>query len=466
MRRSINSFRQVVAVGMSFMFAFIAITVKAQESRPKGQSVDRIVAVVGGNIALQSELESQYLSMLQSGAEPDDLTRCRLYEELLYQKLLLNQAQVDSVVVTDSQVEDELSRRIDYFVQQIGSVEKLEEYYEKSILEIKDEFRRMIRDQMLSQQMQQTLAGDIKVTPSEVRSFFKKIPTDSLPYVNSEIELGRIMKKPDISETQLDEARMKANELRDRVLAGESFKTLAVLYSEDEGSAKKGGELGFFTRGQMVPEFEAMAFRIKKDSVSPIFKTDFGYHFMQNIERRGEQVNVRHILIKAKPSIEDVVKANEFLDSLKIAIDNDSISFEDAASRFSDDEDSRANKGMLYNVQTGSTKFEMNQLSMIDQRLFLKVEKMEIGAMTDVMQVPEADGATSYNIFILKSRSEPHEANLKDDYQRIQDAAKAEKQSRIIGEWISEKSAETYVRIDETYQSCPFNHKWVQTETQ
>lgn len=465
MHRSINTFRTLFTVGMTFVFACMSFTGQAQDQKPKGQSIDKIVAVVGGNIALQSELESQYLQMLQSGIEPDDLTRCRLYEELLYQKLLLNQAQVDSVVVTDSQVEDELGRRIDYFVQQIGSVEKLEEYYEKSILEIKDEFRRLIRDQMLSQQMQQTLAGEIKVTPSEVRAFFRKIPTDSLPYVNSEIELGRVMKKPDISEAQLDEARMKANELRDRVLNGESFKTMAILYSEDDGSAKKGGELGFFTRGQMVPEFEAMAFRLKKDSISPIFKTDFGYHFMQNIERRGEQVNVRHILIKAKPSFDDVVAANEFLDSLKTAIENDSISFEDAASRYSDDEDSRANKGMLYNVQTGSTKFEMSQLSMIDQRLFLKVEKMAVGAITDVMEVPEADGATSYNIFLLKSRTEPHVANLKDDYQRIQEAARSEKQSKIIGEWIAEKTAETYVRIDETYQSCPFNHKWVQTVT-
>ncbi len=463
MHRSINSYRPLLTVGMMFLFVLATLVTRAQEPRPKGQSIDKIIAVVGGNIALQSELESQYLSMLQSGMEPDDLTRCRLYEELLYQKLLLNQAQVDSVVVTESQVEDELGRRIDYFVQQIGSVERLEEYYEKSILEIKDEFRRLIRDQMLSQQMQQTLTADIKVTPSEVRSFFKKIPQDSLPYVNSEIELGRIMKKPEISEAQLDEARMKANELRDRVLAGESFNTLAVLYSEDEGSAKKGGELGFFTRGQMVPEFEAMAFRIKQDSISPIFKSDFGYHFMQAIERRGEQVNVRHILIKAKPSIEDIVQANEFLDSLKIAIESDSISFEDAATRFSDDEDSRANKGMLYNVQTGSTKFEMSQLSMIDQRLFLKVEKMDVGSMTSVMEVPEAGGGTSYNIFILKSRSEPHVANLKDDYQRIQDAAKAEKQANIIGDWIAEKTSETYVRIDETYESCPFNYDWVQT---
>jgi peptidyl-prolyl cis-trans isomerase SurA len=432
------------------------------EQEPKGQSIDRIIAVVGANIATQSELETQYLQMLGQGIEPDDLTRCRLYEELLYQKLLLNQSQVDSVEVSDSQVEDELGRRLDYFIAQIGSKEKLEEYYEKSMLEIKDEFRKMIRDQLLVQTMQQKLTADVKVTPNEVRRFFAKIPADSLPYVNSEIQLGRIMIKPKISQDQLDEARHKAEDLRQRVLDGEKFSTLAVLYSEDQGSSKKGGDLGFFERGQMVPEFESVAFRMKNDSVSDIFKTEFGYHFMQMIERRGEQANVRHILIKSKPSIDDIIKASELLDSLKKEIDADRIKFEDAATKYSEDEDSRLNKGMMYNINTGSTVFEMDQLSMIDQRLFLKVEKMKIGSITEVMDVTEPDGSPSYNIFNLKTRTEPHVANLKEDYQKIQNAALSEKQNTMVSDWIMEKASRTYIKMDPLYEGCPFSNNWIQ----
>ena len=432
------------------------------DEKPEGTSIDRVIAVVGANIAMQSELETQYLQWLAQGMEPTDDTRCRLYEELLYQKLLLNQAQVDSVVVSDGQVEDELSRRLEYFIAQIGSQEKLEEYYEKSILEIKDEFRKMIKDQLLTQQMQQTVTADVKVTPTEVRRFFNNIPKDSLPYVNSEIQLGRVMIKPKVSQDQLDEARHKAEDLRQRVLDGEKFSTLAVLYSEDPGSSKKGGELGFFSRGQMVPEFESIAFRLKNDSVSDVFRTDYGYHFMQMIERRGEQANARHILIKAKPAVEDIIKASELLDSLKKEVEAANITFEEAATEFSEDDDSKLNNGMMYNINTGSTVFEMDQLSMIDQRLFLQVERMEVGTITEVMDVTEPDGTPSYNIFLLKSRTEPHVANMKDDYQKIQNAALNEKQNRMITEWIEEKASRTYVMMDPAYENCEFTNKWVQ----
>ena len=456
------SIKFIVITLLAGMFVPTIAVAQPTEQEPKGQSIDRVIAVVGGNIATQSELETQYLQMLSQGMEPDDLTRCRLYEEILYQKLLLNQSQIDSVVVSDSQVEDELGRRLDYFIAQIGSKEKLEEYYEKSLLEIKDEFRKLIRDQLLVQTMQQQLTTDVKVTPNEVRRFFAKIPVDSLPYVNSEIQLGRIMIKPKISQDQLDEARHKAEDLRQRVLDGEKFSTLAVLYSEDPGSSKKGGDLGFFSRGQMVPEFESVAFRMKNDSVSEIFKTEFGYHFMQMIERRGEQANVRHILIKSKPAIDDIIKASEKLDSLRKEIEAGTIEFEAAATRYSEDEDSRLNKGMMYNVNTGSTIFEMNQLSMIDQRLFLKVEKMDVGAITEVMDVTEPDGSPSYNIFNLKSRTEPHVANLKEDYQKIQNAALSEKQNNTISEWIAEKAGRTYIKMDPLYENCPFNNNWIQ----
>lgn len=424
------------------------------------QSVDRIIAVVGGNITLQSELETQYLQMLSSGYEPNDDSRCILFEELLYGNLLLHRAKVDSLEVSDSEVEEELNRRLDYFVAQLGSQEKLEEYYEKSILEIKDEFRELIKEQLLSQRMQQQITGDVKVTPAEVRAYFNKIPKDSLPYINTEIELGRIMRRPAITKEQKQDAKNKAEELRKRVLEGESFRALSILYSEDPGSAKNGGDLGFFQRGMMVPEFDAVAFRLKEDSISEVFETDYGYHFIEMLERRGEQINVRHILIRPKTSLEDLEKARVFLDSIRELIVDGKMTFAEAAEKFSDDEESNQNAGMMYNPMTGASVFDMEQLGSIDQKLFLKVEKMKVGDISKAVKTQSPDGKESYNLFFLKSQTEPHVANLKDDYQKIQTAALGEKKNRVIEKWINDKASKTYIRIDDAYKDCPFAHRW------
>ena len=317
------------------------------------QSIDRVIAVVGGSITLQSELETQYLQMLASGYEPNDDSRCILYEELLYGNLLLHRSKVDSLNVTDGEVEDELERRLAYFISQLGSEQKLEEYYEKSILEIKDEFRELIKEQLLTQRMQAQITGDIKVTPAETRAYFNKIPVDSLPFINSELEIGRIMRRPAITKEQRASAREKAEELRQRIRDGESFRALAILYSEDPGSSKSGGDLGFFKRGMMVPEFDAVAFRLKEDSLSEVFETSFGFHFMEMLERRGEQINVRHILIRAKTSAEDLETARLFLDSIHGLIIDKKMTFAEAAEQFSDDEESNMNGGMMFNPMSG-----------------------------------------------------------------------------------------------------------------
>jgi len=428
----------------------------AQESK----SIDRIIAVVGGNITLQSELETQYLQMLASGYEPNDDSKCILFEELLYGNLLLHRAKVDSLIVGDGEVEDELNRRLEYFIAQLGSQQKLEEYYEKSILEIKDEFRELIKEQLLSQRMQQKITGDIKVTPAEVRAYFNKIPKDSLPRINAEVELGRIMKRPEVSKEQKDAAKAKAEELRQRVLGGEGFRALAILYSEDPGSSKKGGDLGFFERGMMVPEFDAVAFRLKEDSVSEVIETQFGFHFMQMMERRGEQINVRHILIRSKTSEEDMEQARLLLDSIHQLITSGEMTFAKAATEFSDDEESKMNGGMMFNPQTGAATFDMEQLGSIDQKLFLTVENMKVGDISKPSRTQSPDGKEAYNLFFLKSQTEPHIANMKDDYQRIQQAALAEKNTRTIQKWINDKSNKTYIRIDDEFKDCPFSHRW------
>ncbi len=430
------------------------------EAQAQRKAIDRVIAVVGGNITLQSELETQYLQMLSNGYEPNDDSRCIILEELLYGNLLLHQSKVDSLEVGETEVEDEMNRRLSYFISQLGSQEKLEEYYEKSILEIKEEFRGLIKNQLLTQQMQKKISGDVKVTPAEVRTYFMNIPKDSLPRINAELELGRIMKRPEVTPEQKAESKSKSLELRERVRKGEGFRALAILYSEDPGSSKKGGELGFFKRGMMVPEFDAIAFRLEEDSVSPVFESAFGFHFMQMIERRGEEVNVRHILIKPKTSILDMERARLFLDSVYTLIKEEKVTFAAVAGKYSDDEESKINGGMMYNPQTSSSKFDMEDLSSIDQKLFLTVDNMKAGDVSRPVKSMSADGKESYNLYFLKSRTEPHLANLQDDYQKIQAAALVNKQNIVIEQWINSKVGKTYVKIDDNFKDCNFIHQW------
>ncbi|MCF8258650.1 MAG: peptidylprolyl isomerase [Flavobacteriales bacterium] len=439
----------------TILLTTVAVAVHAQR-----KPLDRVIAVVGANITLQSELETQYLQMLAQGYEPNDDSRCIILEELLFGNLLLHQSKVDSLEVGESEVEDEMNRRLDYFIAQLGSQEKLEEYYEKSMLEIKDEFRELIENQLLTQRMQQKITADVKVTPAEVRNYFNGIPKDSLPYINAELELGRIMKRPEVTAEQKALSKAKAEELRQRVLGGEGFRALAILYSEDPGSSKKGGELGFFKRGQMVPEFDEFAFRLAEDSISPVFETQFGFHFMQMLERRGEQVNVRHILVKSKTSIEDMERARLLLDSIHVLIKEEKMTFAQAAEKFSDDEESRINGGMMYNPQTSSSKFEADQLGSIDPKLFLTVDKMEGGEVSRPVRSQSPDGKESYNLYFLKSRTTPHVANLQEDYQKIQAAALMNKQNTVIEQWINSKLDRTYVKVHDDFADCPFNHQW------
>ncbi|MGE0637571.1 MAG: peptidylprolyl isomerase [Bacteroidia bacterium] len=425
------------------------------------QPVDKIIAVVGSNIIMMSDVEAQYLQILGQGYAEDPTIKCDLLEELLFQKLLVNQARLDSVEVSDDQVEEELDRRLRYFIGQIGSEEKLEAYYKKSIVEIKDDFRELIRDQLLGQNMQYKITGEVKVTPAEVRDYFSKIPSDSLPYINVELEIGRIVKKPIISKKEKDVAKARAEELRQRILDGAKFETMAKLYSEDPGSAEKGGELGFFGRGNMVPEFEALAFSLQGKEISEVFETEYGFHFLQVIERRGEQVNARHILITPKTSEGDLTGSKILLDSIYDLLMKDSLTFAEAAEKFSDDEADKNNGGIVTNPQTGSTRFEMDQLSSIDPTLFLTIDKLQVGEFSKPIITSAADGKQAYSIILLKSRTEPHKANLRDDYQKIQTAASTMKESNLVREWIEKKIATTYVRIDDAYLNCDYNNPWV-----
>jgi len=440
-------------------FIFLLLTITAITTNAQEKVVDQIIGVVGSNIILQSELESQYLQYLAQGLEPSPSSRCEILEDMLFQKLLINQAQIDSVEVTEAQVESELDKRMRYFINQLGSEKALEDYLGKSILQIKADYKDEIKGLLLAQQMQSKITGKVVVTPAEVRSYFNQIPTDSLPFINSEVEVGQIVKMPPLSKEEKQNVKDKLQNIRERILKGEDFSTLAILYSEDPGSAKNGGELGFVNREDLVPEFAAVAFNLKGSEVSNVIESPYGYHILQLISRRGEQVNVRHILLTPKVSSADLTKAQVYLDSIySLMLKYDTLNFEKAALRFSDDAETKNNAGLIINPQTGTTKFETQEL---DPAIFFTIDKLKLGEFSRPVRMQTKDGKSAYRILYLKSRTLPHRANLKEDYQRIQNVAMTQKQAKIVSDWVKKKKSTTYIKIDEEFKSCDFRYKWI-----
>ncbi len=420
--------------------------------------IDKIVAVVGDKAILFSDVEAQALQMQAQAGVSDSTIRCNVLEDIIIQKLLLNQAEKDSVTVSDEQVDAELNKKIRYFVNQIGSVEKLEAYLGKSIIKIKDDFKERIRDQLVVQQMQSKIAGDLKVTPAEVKAYFDNIPQDSLPLIESEIQVAQILKKPPVNEVERQRVKRDLIDIKRKIADGKSFASMAAFYSEDPGSAVKGGDLGFVGRGEMVPEFEAAAFALKGKEISDIIETMYGFHIIQLIERRGETINVRHILMSPKASASDLDKARIKLDSVAALIQAGSLTFEEAAAKYSDDVDTKFNGGLLVNPATGSTWFEVSQM---DQNLFFVVDKQKVNEVSDPSLVRVGEKKESYRLVSLKARTNPHRANLKDDYQKIQQAAEAEKKDKQVRSWINRKRQSFYIKIDKEFSNCPFDNPWV-----
>ena len=426
--------------------------------------VDKVVAVVGSGIVTKSQLESQYLQYAAHNdkANPEK-AKCKLLEQLMFQKLLLAQAQKDSISVSDGQVEQELDRRLKYFISQFGSEQKFVDYYSKSVEDFKSEMRDDIKELLLSQKMQSKITEEITVTPSEVRNYFNLIPKDSLPFINEEVEIGQIIKKPPVTLEAKRLAKEKLQSYRDQIINGKDFAAFAALYSEDPGSANKGGEYDSLKRGVFVPEFEAVAFQLKVNEISPVFETTFGYHIIQLLARRGEEVDLRHILITPKFSFDDLQRAKSILDSLYRVIKHDSLDFREAASRFSDDEEGRMSGGLVVNPMTGATRFEKADLGQFDPTLAFTIDRLKVKEVTEPSLTTTKDGKQAYRILYLKSRSEPHKANLKEDYQKIQAAALNEKQQKLLKNWVKKRLIGTFVHIDPEYANCKFYSKWLGT---
>lgn len=422
--------------------------------RPVGrQLVDAIIVKVDNQIVLQSDLDGSYaqeVARAEGKPLPPDL-RCRLLQSIVMGKLMLARAEVDSVTVTDDQVNGELNRRMSYFVQQIGSEKKLEEFYNKPLKQLKEDLRIQVKEQLVQQKMQEEIAGKVTVTPREVRQYFSRIPKDSLPYFSTEVEVGQIVKLAQVNPAAKQATVAKLNDLRARIQAGESFEALAKQFSQDPGSAPEGGYIGFFKRKELAPEYEAASLRLEPGQMSPVVESQFGFHLIQLIERKGESFSTRHILLKPETGSKDVNEASVQLTKLRSRILADSITFAKAAKDISDDKISGASGGLITNRQDGGTYLPLDKL---DPAIFFTIDTMKVGHITPPLPYRTDDGKDAMRIIWLKSNTPPHQANLKDDYQKIAQAALNEKKNKALDEWFKRNRGSVYTEVDPQYTDC------------
>ena len=427
--------------------------------------IDEIIATVGNRIITRSDLEYAFEGYkYQSGlvaVEDEEEIKCNILEQLIFQKLLIHQAELDSITITESQINE----RIDYNIRQQvmynfgGNTQKLEQYYGKSIAEIKADSREQMRDEYLSEEMQKKLTADLHIINQEVKEYFNTIPEDEIPVIPIEYEIAQIVKTPVISETEKIAIKEKLENIRDRVLRGENFSTFARMYSEDPGSALKGGELGFTDRGDLYPNFETAAYGLKTGEISSIVETEAGYHIIKLLERRGERINVAHILIKPKPSPEAMIEAKNFLDSVYNLIKNKQISFDSAALLFSDDP-SKTNKGMIVNPYTASYAFQAEHLKHHDKTILYVIEDMIVGDYTRTLSMITEEGNQAYRILCLKAKRAEHKANLVEDYEKIKNAALEAKKQKTLLQWSKRKIKYTHIKISPDFQNCSFVEEW------
>ncbi len=421
------------------------------------QSLDRVEAVIGNEIVLTSDIESQYMQYLSQGNIRDEAVRCQIVEDILFQKLLINQAKLDSIEVSEEEIDAEVLNRLNYFESQLGSIEKVEEYFRKSKDAIELELSKVIYNQLLAQQVQRTISADMHITPSEVAEFFNRQNDEDIPVIPAQVEISQIVLKPIVSDIDKDKIRTKLNSFRDRIYKGEDFKMLATLYSDDIGSASLGGELGFVNRGDLVPEFERAAFKLKENEISEVIETDFGFHIIQLIERRGEQINVRHILLKVKVSSTEMYNTKIRIQKILDDINENKISFDDAIEQYSED-DSKNNKGLLLNTTNMST---LHNIDDMDVTLKILVDKMSVGDVSKPVIMKLPDDTDAYRIIMLNKKIDAHKANLTDDFSLIKDFAINLKQQEQQADWISRKVDKTYIKLHDDIKSCVFKNKWI-----
>ncbi|MBC7449592.1 MAG: peptidylprolyl isomerase [Hymenobacteraceae bacterium] len=427
------------------------VVVPAAHAQRVAPTLDGIIVKVDNRIVLKSDLEGLIAQAVANGQPANEQLRCRMLQNIVVQKLLLARADADSVVVDDKQVQGELDRRMAYFAGQLGSEQKLEEYYNKTIKQLKDELRTQVRDQLVAQKMQEQITGKVEVTPRDVRKYYNQIPKDSLPYYSTEVEVGQIVKLAAPGAAQKQNAIAKLRELKTRIQAGEDFGTLAKQFSEDPGSASTNGELGFFKKKELTPEYEAASIRLEPGQMSDIVESPFGFHLIQLIERRGDTYNTRHILLKASSSEGDLAETAKQLAAIRRRITHDSLTFAKAAKDFSDDRETKTSGGLLMDARTSSSFIALDK---IDPAVFFTIDTMAIGHITPPLPYRTDDGKDALRILYLKAKRPPHQANLKDDYQKLAAAAMSQRKALALDAWFELNKGSVFIEVDPEYSTC------------
>ena len=424
---------------------------------PAQTVIDEIIASVAGQIITKYDLEYSIQSYkYQSGIyniEDEEELRCRILEQLIFQKLLIDQAQLDSIEISEEQITQRIESSIRMQVARAGSVKRLEEAYGKTLAEIKKDARQVVRDDYLVNQMQQNLTSGINVTYQDVREYYRQIPADSLPMMPVEYEIAVITRIPEVSESEKEALKERLTGYRNRILKGENFSTFARLYSEDPGSASKGGELGFVNRGELYPEFEQVAFDLKPGEISPIVETKAGFHIIRMIERRGDQANVAHILLKPKPSVDSMVRTQHYLDSVATLVRTGGWSFDSAARTFSDDPN-KISGGTLINPYTASSSWTEDQL---DKSTLYAIKRLKAGECSDAVPYVTEEGNQAYRLIYIRNIKPEHIINLTDDYEKVKNAALESQKQKALTKWATRKIKLTHVEINPKYHNCNFS---------
>jgi peptidyl-prolyl cis-trans isomerase SurA len=416
--------------------------------------IDQIVAIVGGNIVLKSDIEKMYMEQQAQGNTSDGDMKCEIFEHILIDKLLIAEAEMDTLInITDSQVNQQMEAQLQTYVSYFGSEKAVENFWKKPMAEIRSEMRTSVRDYLMSNQMRNKIVQDVTVTPSEVRQFYRNLSQDEIPVIPTQYEYAQIILRPEISLEEENRVKAELRELKNRIEAGSSFAAMAVMYSEGP-SANAGGEIGYLGRAQLDPEYAAAAFNLKGDKISNVVKSEFGYHIIQLIDRRGDRINTRHILMSPKVSPEAREEAKLRLDSLANLIRKEKISFAEAAARFSTDKNTRVAGGLVTNPNSLSSKFTVEELEGTVSKV---LSNLKIGEISDPFETIDPESRQPvYGVVRLIDKTETHKANLQDDYQHLSDLFLQKKREEQIEEWIAKKQGQTYIRIDDTYANCNF----------
>lgn len=438
------------------LFCLVAINALGQND--SYQLLDGIVAVVGDEIILNSELDERILQEEMQGKQLKESDKCLILEDALFEKLLLHHAKVDSLEVTDAEVMDEVDRRLAYYINMLGSIEAFETQYGKTVTQWKDDFGKPIREQLLAQKMQQQINQQVRATPAEVIEFFEATSKDSLPLIPEEISYSEIVIQPQILEPQKQALRDKLDSVRTLVASGKLSMTLAATrYSEDPGSKYKGGCYTDIRRGQFVPQFEAAVFDTPIGGYSPVFETDFGFHFLKVTDRRGEQYSACHILMKPTIDENELIRNGSTIDSLYNDLKVGKITFDEAVLKYSTRKSSANQKGQVVNERDGGIKFGVDEL---DPNIYFLLDPLAEGGFSAPIQLVDDDGNGYYTILKLDARHEAHRANPKDDYALFQSQVENEMRAKVMDDWVKKNVVQTYIRLDPKFDGCEFNMSW------